>query len=192
MKLRNQKIYQERKNEIMEKCYECYAEKGLGSVGIKELAKACGFTSANFYAYFDNLDDLIIESTEYCMAKVEDDFIAKVKENLNDIFAYIDEIPYWTAKNHGKKYRLMYQVYTHPKFVEYGKKFFEGVNKRYTEYAKMLENKLKIPYDTLVSLIFVLVRACVHYSLFEDEFYLNSQINLLKDIVKIYQNMSLA
>ena len=33
----------------------------------------------------------------------------------------------------------MYQVYTHPKYIEHGKKFFEGVNERYTEYAKRLE-----------------------------------------------------
>lgn len=36
----------------------------------------------------------------------------------------------------------MYQVYTLPKYIEYGKKFFEGVNERYTEYAKQLEPKM--------------------------------------------------
>jgi hypothetical protein len=30
----------------------------------------------------------------------------------------------------------MYQVYTHLKYREYGQKFFAGVDKRYTEYAK--------------------------------------------------------
>lgn len=29
----------------------------------------------------------------------------------------------------------MYQVYTHSKYRGHGKKFFEGVNKRYAEYA---------------------------------------------------------
>lgn len=40
------------------------------------------------------------------------------------------------GKGAWQKYRLMYQVYTHPKYIEHEKRFFEGVNKRYTEYAK--------------------------------------------------------
>ena len=52
-----------------------------------------------------------------------------------DVVRFVKEVPYWTAKKHGKKYRLMYQIYTHPKYIEHGKKFFEGVNERYTEYA---------------------------------------------------------
>lgn len=184
MKLRNEENYLQRKNEIMQKCYDCYAEHGLNSVGIKALAEACGCTSGNLYTYFDSLDDLIIQSTEYCMTKVEEDFLVKVNEKSTDVLSIIEELPYWTYKNHSKKYRLMYQVYTHPKYIEYGKKFFQGVNKRYTEYAKMLEDKIGMPYDVMLPLIFILVRASVHYALFEDDFYLKSQINTLKEIVK--------
>ena len=170
----------------MEKCYECYADYGLGSVSIKGLAEACGCTSASLYTYFTDLDDLIIQSTEYCMSKVEDDFMAKAPTDVEDLWRFVDEIPYWTAKKHGKKYRLMYQVYTHPKYREYGKKFFAGVDKRYTEYAKSLEPKLGIPYEKITPLIFILIRACVHYALFEDEFYLKSQIAVLKESLELF------
>ena len=44
----------------------------------------------------------------------------------------------------------MYQIYTHPKYIEHGKKFFEGVNERYTEYAKRLEPKIGICSDGIV------------------------------------------
>ena len=186
MRVRNKEEYQRKKSEIMEKCYECYAEHGLNSVGIKGLAEACGFTSASLYTYFIGLDDLIIQSTEYCMSKVEDDFMAKAPADVEDLWRFIDEIPYWTAKKHGKKYRLMYQIYTHPKYREHGKKFFAGVDERYTEYAKSLEGKLGIPYEKLTPLIFILIRACVHYALFEDEFYLKSQIEVLKETLKLF------
>ena len=112
--------------------------------------------------------------------------MAKAPTDVEDLWRFIDEIPYWTAEKHGKKYRLMYQIYTHPKYREYGKKFFAGVDKRYTEYAKSLEPKLGIPYEKLTPLIFILVRACVHYALFEDEFYLKSQIALLKEALELF------
>lgn len=175
-----------KKEELMSKCYECFAEKGLSGTGIRALGTYCGCNPAMLYTYFADVDDLIVQSTEYCMSRVEDDFMAKAPVNEADLERFIDEIPYWTAQTHGKKYRLMYQVYTHPKYIEYGKKFFEGVNRRYTEYARSLESAIGIPYDILTPLIFILIRACVHYALFEDEFYLKTQIGVLKQSIKLF------
>ena len=186
MRPQNEEARRAKQIEIMENSFACYAENGLSSVGIKAIAKACDCSVATLYLYFDNLDDLIIQSTEYCMSKVEDDFMAKAPTDIEDLWRFIIEIPYWTAEKHGKKYRLMYQVYTHPKYIEHGRKFFAGVDKRYTEYAKGLEPKLGIPYEKLTPLIFILIRACVHYALFEDEFYLKSQIAVLKEALELF------
>ncbi len=186
MRTVNEQARREKRIEIMEKCFDCYAEHGLTEVGVKTIAEACGCNVASLYQYFENLDDIIVQSTEYCMSKVEEDFMAKAPTDVEDLWRFIDEIPYWTAKKHGKKYRLMYQVYTHPKYREYGKKFFAGVDKRYTDYAKSLEEKLGIPYEKLTPLIFILIRACVHYALFEDEFYLNAQIDILKESLELF------
>lgn len=171
---------EEKKKEIMQKCFECYCDNGFRNTGIKELGKYCGMTSANLYAYFDNVDDLIVQSTAYCMAKVEDEFMALAPENPRDILRFIDEVPYWTAEHHGKKYRLMYQVYTHPKYAEHGKRFVNGVSERYTEYARELSPRLGIPVDILSGFIFIFVRAAVHFALFEDEYYMKMQMEALK------------
>ena len=74
----------------------------------------------------------------------------------------------------------MHQVYTHPKYIEHGKKFFVGVNERYTEYACQLSPKLGLPVDILSGFIFIFVRAAVHYAMFEDEYYLKMQMKALK------------
>ena len=70
--------------------------------------------------------------------------------------------------------------------MEYGKRFFEGVNERYTAYAKLLEPKIGIPYTTITPLIFIFVRACVHYAMFEDEYYLKAQMEVLKQGVALF------
>lgn len=177
---------QARKEEIMQQCFECYADNGFYGTGVKALAQHCGCTSANLYVYFENVEDLIIQSTEYCMTKVEDDFMEKAPTDVEALWRFIDEIPYWTAEKHGKRYRLMYQIYTHPKYRKYGQEFFAGVDKRYTEYAKRLEGTLGIPHEKLTQLIFILIRVCVHYALFEDEFYLKSQITVLKETLELF------
>ena len=175
-----------KKVSIMEKCFEGFTELGLHGTGIRAIGRHCGYNPSMIYTYFEDLDDLIIQSTEHCMSKVENDFMKKAPTDVEDLWRFIDEIPYWTAKNHGKKYRLMYQVYTHPKYRKYGQKFFEGVNERYTEYAKSLEPKLGIPHEKLTPLIFILIRACVHYALFEDEFYMKSQIDTIKETLELF------
>ena len=120
------------------------------------------------------------------MSKVEDEFMAKAPTDPVDIQRFIEEVPYWTAEKHGKKYRLMYQVYTLPKYIEHGKKFFEGVNERYTEYAKRLEERIGIPHTTITPLIFIFVRACVLFPMFGDEYYLKSQMGVLKQGVDLF------
>ncbi len=178
-----QEQWQARKVELMEKCFDCFAEHGLHGTGIRVLASECGFNHTKLYTYFKDLDDLIIQSTEYCMTKVEDDFMQLAPTGPEDIDRFIDEVPYWTAKRHGKEYRLMYQVYTHPKYIEHGKAFFAGVNERYRAYARQLEPLLGMPCDVITPLIFIFVRASVHYALFEDEYYLKSQMSVLKQSV---------
>ena len=188
MRTVNEEARRTKQIEIMEACFDCYAENGLFAVGVKAVAEACGCNVASLYQYFDNLDDLIVKSTEYCMSRVEDEFMAKAPTDAETLIQFIDEIPYWTAEHHGKKYRLMYQVYTHPKYREYGRQFFEGVNRRYAEYARRLEGQLGIPWQKLTPLIFILIRACVHYALFEDELYLKAQLVALKELLALYMN----
>lgn len=60
-----------KKVELMEKCYNGFAEMGLHGAGIRTLAKHCGYNTSMIYTYFKDLDDLIIQSTEYCRGKVE-------------------------------------------------------------------------------------------------------------------------
>ena len=179
---------EEKTREIMEKCYECYCDNGLRDTGIKELGRYCGMTSANLYSYFPCVDDIIVKSTAHCMAQVEQEFMAKAPENIEELYRFIEEVPYWAAEKYGKKYRLMYQVYTHPKYIEHGKKFFEGVNERYTEYAQRLSPKLGISVEELSGFIFLFVRATVHYAMFEDEFYLKTQIKSLKTLLSTILN----
>ena len=101
MRTVNEEAHRHKQIEIMETCFACYAENGFTSVGIKAIAKACGCSVSSLYQYFENLDDLIIQSTEYCMSKVEDEFMEKAPADVEELWRFIDEIPCWTAKNTG-------------------------------------------------------------------------------------------
>ena len=172
----------------METCFEVCCKNGLENTTLLMLSQACGVTNATLLYYFDSKDNIIIETTAYCMAKVEDDFMERAPKDFEDIERFLREMPYITAKLHGEKYRFMYQVYASPKFREYGKEFFEGVNIRYHQYAGLLSDKLKMPVDYIQGMIYIFVRACVHYALFGDEDYLKLQLNAIRISLKAYMD----
>lgn len=47
---------------------------------------------------------------------------------------------------------------------------------------------MRMPILKLTPLIFILIRACVHYALFEDELYLKAQLVALKELLALYMN----
>ena len=182
----NERGIPERRLEFLETCFDTFCKNGLENTTLKMLADACGAANGNLVYYFDTKDNIIIQSTAHCMAKVEDDFMARAPVSFDDIERFLKEMPYITAQLHGKKYRFMYQVYASPRYREYRKEFFKGVNVRYRKYAEMLSEKLGMPADFIQGMIYIFVRACVHYALFEDEEYLKLQLNAIRTSLKLF------
>ena len=170
----------ERRTAFLETCFDTFCENGLENTSLKMLADACGVTNGSLLYYFESKDNLVIEATAHCMAKVEDDFMAQAPTSFADIERFLREMPYLTAQLHGAKYRFMYQVYASPKYREQGREFFSGVKIRYQKYAEQLSCKLGMPADYIKGMIYIFVRACVHFALFEDEDYLQSQLNAIR------------
>ena len=61
-----------------------------------------------------------------------------------------------------------------------------GVNVRYHQYAALLSGKLGMPVDFIQGMIYIFVRACVHYAMFGDEEYLNLQMNAIRTSLRLY------
>ncbi len=110
----------------------------------------------------------------------------RAPKDFADIERFLKEMPYVTAKLHGSRYRFMYQVYASPKYREHGKEFFKGVNVRYRKYAELLSGKLRMPVEFIQGMTYIFVRACVHYALFEDEYYLNLQLVAIRTSIKLF------
>ena len=175
-----QKGIPQRRVAFLETCFDVFCKNGLENTSLKMLADACGVTNGNLLYYFGSKDNLVIEATAYCMAKVEDDFMANAPISFADIERFLREMPHLTAKLHGSKYRFMYQVYASPTYREYGKEFFRGVNVRYHRYAQLLSGKLGLPVELIQGMTYLFVRACVHFALFEHEDYLQLQLNAIR------------
>lgn len=158
----------QKKIEIMEKSFARYCETGLRDTGIKDLAEACGMTAPNFYSYFDSLDQLIIEATEHCMIKIENEIMVSAPKSKEDIFPFIDKMFDLKRDFHPAEYRFMYQVFTTPRFHEFGKTFRVRQFERYRSYAEMLEPSLGVSWYMILQWILSLEQAINQFALFEN------------------------
>lgn len=159
---------QQKKIEIMEKSFARYCETGLRDTGIKDLAKACGMTAPNFYSYFDNLDQLIVEATEHCMIKIENEILSQAPKTREEIPAFIEKMIVPSRDFHSKEYRFMYQVFASPAFLEHGKRFRNRQFLRYRKYAEEMEKVLDVSWYLILEWILNLEQAIIQYALWEN------------------------
>ena len=188
---------EERKNRIMEACFDCYCRHGLNQTGMKALGEACGMNHSSFYNYFDSLDELIVQSTAHCMEGIANEYVERAlsycprdgRIQLGTVIRLMREMPRWAADTHGAKYRFMYQVYSSPKYLEHGRAFFADANRRYAECASKLAPKIGVSYNTMEAVVLVFARAAVHYAMFEDESSLNLQIDQLIALLQTQKDL---
>lgn len=72
-------------SKALETCFEAFCEYGLENTGMKKLSDACGVTNGALIYHFGTKDNMVIASTAYCMAKVEEDFMSKAPKDFADI-----------------------------------------------------------------------------------------------------------
>ena len=135
--------------------------------------------------YFDNLDDIIIQSTEYCMSKVEDEFMAKAPPMWRTYGGLLTRSPTGRQKTRQEIQTYVSGLHS-PEIQRVWQEILCGC--RWTIYRIRKEFRAKAgdPSRKITPLIFILIRACVHYALFEDEFYMKSQIESLKETLELF------
>ncbi|MCD7821630.1 MAG: TetR/AcrR family transcriptional regulator [Clostridiales bacterium] len=143
------------------------------------LADACGIAQGNLFGYyFKSKDEVIIRATDLCMRRTENHLLAMAPQTFDEVEPFIRRMPE-LAKTVGAELRFAYQVFVSPKYLDYGKRFMREATQRYKSYVQVLAPRLGVPAEVLESMLFILVRASVHYAQFDEREYLEPQIDLL-------------
>ena len=79
----------ERRTEFLETCFDTFCKSGLENTSLQKLAESCGVTNGALLYYFGSKDNLVIEATAHCMAKVEDDFMSQAPTSFADRYMQV-------------------------------------------------------------------------------------------------------
>lgn len=131
---------EQKKKELLEKCFELFVQQGLENTSLNELAAYCNMHKPTFYYYLDSKEEVVHECAVAYMTKIDEMFFRvfenpqkSLKEALKHGFKLISE-----EKN---KFKYIYQVISSPK---YGKRCREELTKIYSKYMDYSVDLAKI------------------------------------------------
>ena len=66
-----------KKDIVLEKCFDCMAEKGIEGISVKDFSKATGMSASSLYYWFKDKDEIVLDSVRWGLDK-----------NVNAIFDF--------------------------------------------------------------------------------------------------------
>lgn len=178
----------ERRTTFLETCFDTFCKSGLENTSLQMLAEACGVTNGALLYYFGSKDNIIIESTAHCMAKVEDDFMAQAPTSFADIERFLREMPYLTAKLPRGKIPLYVSGICKSKVPGMRQGIFQRRKYKVSQLCRTAFRQTGMPADFIQGMTYLFVRACVHFALFEDEDYLQLQLNAIRTSLRTFMS----
>ena len=177
----------ERRTEFLETCFDTFCKSGLENTSLQKLAESCGVTNGALLYYFGSKDNLVIEATAPLYGKGGGRLYVTGPNQFCGHRTFLAG----NALSHRKAPRSKIPLYVSgicksQSTGECGKEFFKGVNIRYHNYAELLSGKLGMPADFIQGMTYLFVRACVHFALFEDEDYLQLQLNAIRTSLRAF------
>lgn len=134
---------EQKKIQMLEKCFELFVKKGLENTSVNDLAEHCGLHKATIYSYFKSKDEIVLESAKLYMEKLENKLYRHVtklrptiKEALKDGFRVFSD-----EKNN---LRYIYQVISSPKYGEISRETLKKVYNKYLDYSDVIADLYRL------------------------------------------------
>lgn len=170
----------EKREFIIEKCYECYVEKGIENATVRDFCRVTNLNPNTLYYYFRNKEDILFECVSYGYRKLEDAMFEAVdNDSPHDIFTKIRDV--WV--NFSPEMRFLCQAVSSPTYE--GKRWmqFAEVDGFYERFGKKIAQRFECPYDVIRSHIYEIFVLMSYYSLWGSVDMASLQC------YKIFQNM---
>lgn len=181
MNRKSQITHQERKKELLVKCFELMAEKGLENTGMRDLCRACELSTNNsLYHYFGKKDTIVVEAVVAGLERIEKAFFESAVDETVDLSDFLHGMPALMEK-YQDGIALIYQVAVSPRYRDDIAPYIQLLPEHYDEYTLLLAKKLGCSADALKPLVYLLVAVNTKYMLFRDDVSHKVQISYIID-----------
>lgn len=158
---------EQKRQELLEKCFELFVQKGLENTSLNELAAYCNMHKVTFYTYINSKDEIVIDSAKQYMEKVDQMFF-KIFENPEKTLKETLKLGFEMISREKNKFKYIYQVISSPKYGEQSRYELTKVYMKYMDYSKELARIYNVDHAAFRP-YFLLYIATIHdYCLWEN------------------------
>lgn len=138
----------DKRNEILNKCFDCLVENGLEKTTTRIISKFVGLTSSSLYYWFTDKDNIVIEATCFGLNQIIEDMFAVFYTYVDDLDSILEKIVD-CARNYRKELRFIYQVVTSPQYGSELRNLTMTVPEAIDSFSKVLAERLDCNQEKL-------------------------------------------
>lgn len=176
-----------RRKEVIDISLRVFAEKGLLTTSSRELSAALNMQNAAIYYYFKSKDDLVIACAEEAAFRLENQLIAPLVHQLNNIDDLFFNLQI-KADEMASLMRFLVKAFATPKYHEKLIPTLDGISKRYKKYAEMFAEVLDADISLVEPYVYMGITAATNYMIFGDNSFIKPQFDLIKAQLKQLQS----
>lgn len=148
------------KDAVLKKCFECLVETGIEGASINNFSSATGMASSSLYYWFEDKDEILLDSTEYGLKKVLEKLFDYAEKHIDNIEELCEGFPKLIEKQ-SAALRFVLQVAASPKYGDRVVGISDTMLDLYDNYAKKLSEQLSMPFEKIRLLVDLVVSAVV-------------------------------
>ncbi len=175
------------RKELLQKCFDLFAQRGYGSLTMRQIAKNLGVSTGTLYHYFPSKQaifiQLIEDITERDVGMVQDEFVG-----LETIEEKITAFGEYLTKNEDYLYMqtsLFFNFFQQPELEQ--PELNEAIQKSYNRYQALIMEFLGIEDKILANQIFCTVDGLMTQRAFGfKSISINEQMGLLAKMIANY------
>lgn len=173
---------EQKKNQMLEECFELFVKQGLENTSLNDLSKYCKTYKAAFYNYFKSKDEIVFECAKMYMEKLNDKLFNEVTYSRESIRAALEH-GFKILADEKQYLRYVYQVVSSPKYGEKSRKELAKIYSKYLNYSDALADNYSVDKEKFRPYYLLFVATIHDFCLWENtEFVMEKLQYIFKQI----------
>ena len=159
---------EQKKKELLIKCFELFVKQGLENTSLNELAAYCDVHKSTMYSYLESKDEIVIECAKMHMLELDNMFNNLFKnppETLEEMLQY----GFGMIVEEKSKLRFVYQGISSPLYGELAQKELSSIYMKYIDYSETIAKIYSVDKTEFRSCFLLFVSTMHDYCMWGNE-----------------------
>lgn len=159
---------EQKKKELLVKCFELFVKQGLENTSLNELAAYCDVHKSTMYSYLESKDEIVIECAKMHMLEL-DNMFSNVFKNPPKTLKEMLQSGFGMIVEEKSKLRFVYQVISSPLYGELAQKELSSIYMKYIDYSETIAKIYSVDKTEFRSCFLLFVSTMHDYCMWGNE-----------------------